>query len=143
MDHHCPWIANCVGYFNYKFFFLMIFYSTICLSIFSGTFWEVLQVAINHEDRSPYFCFMVMLVYSLCLMLNFIVLMFLTFHCYLLYNNYTTIEFCEKKRNGNKAYHVSPYRTSFCGSLENALGPYKCLWLIPVQTKPSDGGLNF
>lgn len=29
MDHHCPWIANCVGYFNQKAFYLFLFYATI------------------------------------------------------------------------------------------------------------------
>lgn len=28
MDHHCHWVANCVGYYNQKNFYQFLFYST-------------------------------------------------------------------------------------------------------------------
>lgn len=29
MDHHCPFIGNCVGKYNHKYFVLFLFYATV------------------------------------------------------------------------------------------------------------------
>lgn len=37
MDHHCPWIDNCVHFYNYKLFFLLLIHTSLYCLYYVGT----------------------------------------------------------------------------------------------------------
>jgi len=144
MDHHCPWIANCVGYYNYKYFFLMVFYGSSSCIIVTTTFWETVYVYAHDADMSPYFCFYVIVLYSLITLLGIVVTCFLIFHIYLMMNNMSTIEYCEKKRQGQSAYEgKSPWDAGWSENVREVLGEQKWLWLLPTAAQHQSQGLYF
>eukprot|EP00401_Gymnodinium_catenatum_P068279 CAMPEP_0117517878 /NCGR_PEP_ID=MMETSP0784-20121206/31840_1 /TAXON_ID=39447 /ORGANISM="" /LENGTH=364 /DNA_ID=CAMNT_0005313775 /DNA_START=89 /DNA_END=1180 /DNA_ORIENTATION=- len=145
MDHHCPWIYNCVGFQNYKYFFLLLLYSVLDCHLIV---WSMAESVKRVIDLEPDFASMFLVLFgeALALFIGILVTIFFSFHIALMLKAMTTIEFCEKslpKKDGErKGYESSIYDLGVIGNIKVVLGNNPFLWLVPCA-RPAGDGLNF
>lgn len=138
MDHYCPWVANCIGFRNHKYFFLLVFYAMLNCAFIVGTMSETCYKA-AFEEMPFKRRFMIVFAMTLVVMMCVLLTAFFGFHVWLMCRGATTIEFCEKMSRQPSwwLYDCGVY-TNVC----NVLGPTPLLWLLPVSL-PNEEGLWF
>jgi len=136
MDHHCPWVNNCVGFRNYKYFMMLLIYGGLNLWFVFFTYTEVIGDAILDENVDTVILFTMILMYMLVLAMGVIVSAFCLFHLWLIIVRKTTLEFCEKSKS-------KPYGKSRYGNFVEVFGKNPLVWFIPFCPNYDGDGTEY
>ncbi|XP_011075729.1 probable protein S-acyltransferase 7 [Sesamum indicum] len=134
-DHHCPWVGQCIGKRNYRYFFMFVSSTTLlCVYVLVLCLLNVKSVMDKNNcsvwravEKSPISGILIIYTFVVCWFVGGLT----TFHLYLISTNQTTYENFryqyDRKMNPYNLGFVRNFKEVFCAKIPSSRNNFRAI----------------